>query len=172
MTITADPFSGPATTTDDPFGTPSGAGGGYPRVAELIGRLLILEPVKMEIKNGDYGPQERWEADTTVFDADGSANTYTRMFWSQKPIAEELRKAQKGGRPVLGVLTCVPAQDGKKKYSTSEELLADPMMKLWVEGGGHGRAPVGMAWVLKPASDAQKARAITWWNTERLVSPF
>lgn len=171
MTEAIDPFApAAANVSDDPFSDPSR--GSYPKVGELLHKLLVMLPVKMELvpdKNNPGKMTERWSIDTTVISEDGTAETYDSMYWSQTGIALAAAKAKKDGRPVLGTLHLFPVLATKKNYSTETELLQDEDIQRWIARGA-GLPPMPVAWALEPATDAQRKLAINWWNQNK--SPF
>lgn len=170
--MTVDPFAQAAAEIDDnPFSDPT-RGGDYPKLGELLHKLLILVPVLFEkdVPNKETGEKkDRWSLDTIVISSDGSAETYDSMYWSQKGIMTAAHKAHKNGRPVLGTLHMFPVMGTEKKLPTEEALLGDDAIKSWL-ARGEGMPPYKIAWGLEPATDAQKALAIKWWNDNK--TPF
>lgn len=137
----AQPFTAPATGSDDPFSAPAPQRPRGPRLREMHGRLLLIMPTKVETvpnkKSQTPGAtQERMTADVVVLD--GGAITYggrpealppvphtttsnvplktEAMFISAVGLVSQCRDAlavrQKGGRGmVLGRLTVGEARD-------------------------------------------------------------
>lgn len=169
--MTTDPFAQTGTATaDDPFGDPTR--GKYPKVAELLHKLLVLRPVKVEQvqRPNSKDMQDRWSVDTYVFEEDGTVTEYDAMYWSQTGIASAMAKAAKSGKPVIGTLHLFPAQNTKKTYSTEDQLLQDEAVKFWLGRGGVGLPPTPVAWGLEPATPEQRQRAATWWMAQQ--NPF
>lgn len=174
-TMSTDPFAAPATGGDqpNPFGIPT-RNSSRPKPAHLLGKLLIMEPIKVERVYSEKAKKEvdRWHVDTFVVNDDGTVDSHPALWWQQGPIGEQMRQAQKEGKPRLGVLKLVPAQGAEKKY-TEDSLMQDEAMQLWLrrslEGDG-GPMPITCAWVLKQASEEQTKRAIAWWLKEK--NPF
>lgn len=172
-----DPFSPQApanqaggTDDDDTFTTPGG--GSYPKVGELLHKLLILVPVKVEPvpdRNNPGKMQERWSADTTVIETDGRAETFDSMYWSHKSIASALVKAQRDRKPVLGTLHLFPVLASKKHYANEPELLASEDIQRWL-AKGTGLPPTPVAWALEPATPDELKLALAWWRANK--NPF
>ncbi len=171
--MTVDPFApvnDTASNSGDPFADPSR--GSFPKVGELLHKLLVMTPVKVEQvpdKNNPGKMQDRWSIDTTVIHEDGSFDTYDSMYWSQKSIAEAARKAQKEGRPLLGTLHVFPVMASKSRFANEAELLADEDIQRWISRGV-GNPPTQVAWALEPANSEERTKAIKWWNEN--VNPF
>lgn len=165
-----DPNAGADADDDETFGTPTR--GAYPKVGELLHKLLILIPVKVEQvpdQNNAGKLQERWSIDTIVVDPDGTAVEYDSMYWSHKSIAAAAAKAMKDKRPMLGTLHLFPVMATKKRYATETELLTDQDIVRWIERGS-GLPPTPVAWALEPATVAEKAVALKWWRENK--NPF
>lgn len=148
------------TSTEDVFGTPT-SGGAYPKMDDLEGKLLLCRPSKIETVPGyqGKGTTERVTADVTVFDTDGSAETFDDMYLSQAGIVPSMRKALKPGNPpfVLGVVRKFPSKTAKKDgIDTTEKLEA--ALTEWLKKGGKGEKPQ-FAWGLDQPDDEQKNTA-------------
>ena len=169
--MSTDPFAANTATADDPFGEVS-RGGKFPKPAELLGKLMIMSPVKVEQvqRPNSKDMQDRWSVDTYVFNEDGTVDEYESMYWSQTSIADAMRKAKKTGKPVVGTLHLVPAQSSKKNYADEAALLQDEGIQFWLKRGGSGLPPTPVAWVLEPATAEQRAKAATWYLAQR--NPF
>lgn len=159
--MTTDPFAATGTTAteDDPFGTVERSR--FPKPGALIGKLLVMSPVKVEKVPGKQGGLvDRWSVDTLVVNEDGTYEAYDAMYWSQKGIATAMSKAAQNRRPVAATLHLYPAQDTTKKYTTEDQLLADEAIQFWLGRGGAGMPPMSVAWGLEQATDEEKPRAI------------
>lgn len=155
------------TETDDLFGRPSS--GTFPKVEELDGKLLLIKPEKIETvpnrfyKEGGSAPREvdRATADVTVFEDDGTEQTYNSMYLSQTVLLNACRNALKpGSKPmVLGRLAKAATKDTREslKIGATPEEYTEARTK-WLKGGGKGAEPKGV-WILSDFSDADAARA-------------
>jgi len=147
-------------TTPDLFAAPTG-GGAYPKMDELEGRLVLLNPSKIETVPGyqGKGTQERATADCTVFEDDGSFETYDDMYFSQAGIVPSLRKALKpGNKPfVLGRVQMFPSKSTKEKGIDTPEKLQTALSE-WARKGGKGDKPQ-FAWGLAEFSEQDAAHA-------------
>lgn len=170
--MTVDPFaSAAATATDDPFINPT-RGGNFPKVGELLHKLLVMVPVevtKVPDKNDPSKLKDRWSINTTVIEEDGTVDTYEEMFWNQTSICKAAAKAFREKRPMLGTLHIFPVHATLKKYTSEAELLQDEAIKFWLSRN-EGLPPTPVAWALEPATDSQRKVAIAWWNEN--MNPF
>jgi hypothetical protein len=140
------------------------SGGSYPKVEDLEGKLVLVRPSKTEKKDGKYGVQDRVTADVTVFDDDGSTETYSDMYLSQKGMVPALHRALNGqAKPfILGRVAMVPTKNTKD--AKGEPITDTPALKKaleeWARKGGRGEKPP-FAWIFGPfeEGDADKARA-------------
>ena len=165
MTQAVDPFAQSdgsvsinpnAGTADDPFAQPTG-GGEYPKPINLLGALLLITPVKIEEVADKFSDKagatvKRLSADTTVLTGDRAGETFSEMFWSQKPIVAAAETAMRNGvSAILGTLRRVPIGQDKKenKYPTLEAF--EEALENWRPSMG---APIRSAWVLERFTDA------------------
>lgn len=148
------------TDTMDLFAAPT-SGGAYPKMDELEGKLILCRPSKIETVTGyqGKGTQERATADVTVFEEDGTYETFDDMYLSQAGIVPSLRKALKpGNKPfVLGRVQMFPSKSTKEKgIDTSEKL--QTALSEWARKGGKGDKPQ-FAWGLAEFTEADAAHA-------------
>jgi hypothetical protein len=155
---------GRETMTDTDLFEQARSGGSYPKVEDLEGKLVLVRPSKTEEVDGKFGKQDRVTADVTVFEDDGSAETYSDMYLSQRGMVPSLKRALNGqAKPfILGRVAMVPVKDTKGldgKPITDTETLKTALSE-WARKGGRGEKP-RFAWVFGPfeEGDADKARA-------------
>lgn len=119
--MASDPFAqneGNEFDAEDPFGQPAG-GGNYPKAEELNGCLIMLTPVKVEEVQKYRGKpgemSERLSADTFVIDGERAGEEFDSMYWSQLPIVNAAKSAQrKGVKAILGRLRRFPISEDVK----------------------------------------------------------
>jgi hypothetical protein len=151
-TAKKDPFANAANAegngqpAKDPFGQPAG-GGGFPKVADLLGCLLLIKPIKVE-EVPDYQDRTKMRdqltADVTVIDGppakeftdrgqtppDVSAyvgKTYNSMWLNNKTLISAGEAALRDGTPsILGRLWRFPQTSEVKagKYTDRHDLEA------------------------------------------------
>lgn len=156
------------TFEDDLFAAPSS--GSYPKVDELEGKLLLIRPSEIETvrnrfdKDGSKPTVERATADVTVFEDDGTEETYNDMYLSQTVLLNACKGALKPGRKpmVLGRLVKVATKDTaeKLKIDSSDPDAFATAREKWLRQGGKGTEPRHV-WILQAftSEDAAKARA-------------
>jgi hypothetical protein len=152
-------------TDEDLFARPSS--GTFPKVEELDGKLLLIKPTAVETvrnrfdKDGSKPTVERATADVTVFEDDGTEETFTDMYLSQIVLLNACKAALKPGRKpmVLGRLVRVPTKDTitSLKIDDTPEAYSAAREK-WLKAGGKGAEPRGV-WVLHDFSDEDASRA-------------
>lgn len=151
----------------DPFAQPSI--GSFPKVEDLEGKLLLIEPEKIErvrnrfAKPDDPDPmQDRATADVTVFEEDGTWETHQSMYLSQAVLLGACRSALKPGNPpmILARLVKLATKASREalKIDDTPEAFAAARSE-WLKKGGKGTEPKHV-WVLQPHNedDAVKAR--------------
>lgn len=149
----------------DPFAQPSS--GSFPKVEDLDGKLLLIRPTEIETvrnrfdKDGSKPTIERATADVTVFEDDGTEETFSDMYLSQVVLLNACKSALKPGRKpmVLGRLVRVPTKEtitSLKIDDTPEAYTA--AREKWLKAGGKGTEPRGV-WVLHPFDETDAARA-------------
>lgn len=164
-TATADPFAGGATATDDPFNQPTG-GGNFPKLEDLEGYLLMIEPKAItpvvdkfhKPKDGEtQRMKDRVTCNVVVFQADGSRQTFRGMYISQAGLVPQLQQILTDANPnrpfVLGVLGMLPNKQSKLDGIDTREKLKAAIEK-WVRSSGKGNKP-GYFWGLDQFTDAQ-----------------
>lgn len=152
----------------DIFGS-GGGGGSYPKVADLEGKLVLLKPSKIEVipKPERFNPQpgetqERATADCTVFEDDGTWETYDNMYFSQTGLVNPCKKALKpGAKPfVLGRVGKVPSKPGKLEgFDTTEKI--EKALKEHYRTNGKAPKP-SYAWGLNEFSEADGQLALKY----------
>lgn len=171
MTQAVDPFAQSdgsistnpnATPAGDPFDQPTG-GGEYPKPINLLGALLLISPVKIDEVADKFSDKpgatvKRLSADTVVLTGDRAGESFSEMFWSQKPIVAAAETAMRNGvSAILGTLRRVPIGQDKKenKYPTLEDF--ETALENWRPSMG---APIRSAWILErfTEEDAKIAR--------------
>jgi len=163
-TITTDPFA--AGTEDDPFNRPN-AGGGFPKLEDLEGQLLLIKPLAIKAVPDRFAPadsprlKDRATCDVTVFQEDGTHRTFRSMYISQAGLLPQLAQILEDANPnkpfVLGVLGMLPNKDAKSKgIDTREKLKAG--LDAWVKRGGKGDKP-GYFWGLDAFTPEQANQA-------------
>jgi hypothetical protein len=168
-TATADPFAA-GTTTEDPFNQPSG-GGTFPKFEELEDKLVLIRPRLVQtVPDRFHRPKageaqrtvERATCDVTVFEADGTHQTYRGMYISQTGIVPQLQQILDDNNPnrpfVLGVVGMLPNKDSKESKGILTREALKTAIAEWVRKGGKGDKP-GYFWGLDPFTDAQAAIA-------------
>src|SRR5688500_17073550 len=125
---------------DDLFGAPTG-GGNYPAIEELEGKLVLIRPSEIKTVPGyqGNGVVDRATADVTVFEDDGSQETFDDMYLNSAGIVPSCRKALKpGAKPyVLGRITRYPSKASKAKgINTPEEI--SKAIEDWFKKGAKG----------------------------------
>lgn len=124
-----DPF---ASTTDDPFATPSTE---FVTIDDVDGRLIVAIPLRMEQKAGksDGKPYDVIVADVIVVDGPTTDKipavpfTIPEMHLSAGMVVGQLRQYVGKGRPVLGRVNSKPSRINKalKAYALSDPDQAD-----------------------------------------------
>lgn len=158
--ISTNPNAAPA---GDPFDQPAG-GGEYPKPINLLGALLLITPVKIDTVADKFNTAvpnattKRLSADTVVLTGDRAGESFSEMFWSQKPIVAAAETAMRNGvAAILGTLRRVPIGQDKKenKYPTLEAF--EEALENWRPSHG---APIRSAWILErfTEEDAKIAR--------------
>jgi hypothetical protein len=132
----------------------------YPRPKDLIGQLIMLEPLKLEDRPGhnNVGTQETLSANTTVF---GGIHTgeYPAMFWTASSIKNRSRPlidSGKGGR-IAGRLTRVASKKLAGKYPTPDTLEAAIAAAA---AQGIDFPPTNYVWQLSPMLPGDRERVI------------
>jgi hypothetical protein len=162
--MSSDPFAQPsgniATATIDPFGQPTGGGGGYPKPIDLLDTLLLITPIKVEVERNQYNPEgvKTLHADVVILDGPRVGEEYNDMWWNQTSVVKAAEAAMRAQVPsVLGRLRRFPMNEDKKagKYATAEDI--EKAFVTWKPG----MANVRFAWALDKFTedDARKARA-------------
>lgn len=161
---------------EDLFDRPSS--GSFPKVEELENKLLLIKPEKIEtVRNKfakspeDKQTQERATADVTVFEDDGTHQTYNEMFLSQTVLLNACKGALKPGRKpmVVGRLVKVATKDSREKLKigeTAEDFAA--ARTAWLKGGGKGPEPKHV-WILQDFTDEDKATVVRYLESK---APF
>ena len=176
-----DPFaaaqvsaSGGATGTaivEDPFGMkPSDIKSDFPKMEDFDGRLLVIQPTKLERdlpnklgKPGDT--QDRITADVTAIDLDSPTKSATvaDMYISQAGMVGQLKGLVQTRGMLLGVLRKHRAKNTPEGYNTPDEI--DKMLADWVAGGARGSKPM-FAWKLSDPTPEQHAKALEWYRSK------
>lgn len=153
------------------------AAGGYPKVEELEGKLLLIKPEKIETvrnqfdKDGSKPTVERATADVTVFEDDGTHETHNDMYLSQAVLLKACQGALKPGRKpmVVGRLVKVATKESRDKLKIGEtpEDFATAR-SAWLKGGGKGPEPKHV-WILQDFTDEDKALIVKYLESQ---SPF
>jgi hypothetical protein len=161
----------------DPFGQPAG-GGGFPKVADLFGCLLLIKPIKVE-SVPDYQDRTKMRdqltADVTVIDGPPEpyagtepnpyvGKTYNNMWLNNKTLVTAGEAALRDGTPaILGRLWRFPQTSEVKagKYTDRHDLEAKEaeIQANW-RPGMPAPEPPKIAWGLEKYTDeeAQMAR--------------
>lgn len=146
------------TPENDPFGRPTS--GGRPKLEELEGHLLLIQPTKLDLKvKGKYGEQDRITADVAVLDAEGGVDEIDALFISTKGLVPMLSRCLKpGNRPsVLGTLEKYPTKEyydaAEKKGEGDPVKGINAMLEEWAKKGAKGEKPQ-FFWNLADYSDA------------------
>ena len=161
---------------EEMFDRPSS--GTYPKVEELENKLLLIKPSEVKTVPNKFakGPDdkqytERATADVTVFEDDGTHETYNDMFLSQTVLLNACKGALKPGRKpmVVGRLEKVATKDSRDKLKIGETAadFAEAREK-WLKGGGKGPEPKHV-WILRDFDDADKATVVKYLSDQ---SPF
>lgn len=160
-----------STTADDIFGN-AGGGGTYPKLEEFDGKLICIEPeiIEQVDKPAHFGGkpgemQDRLTADVTVFEDDGSWETYSSMYLSQKALVNAGRKHLKPGakRFILGRVAKVPSQIGKAqagKFDSTEKIEAG--LAEFFRKNGKGVEKPNFAWGLNNHTEEDKSTALKY----------
>lgn len=176
--MTTDPFAAVSagangsTATADPFGQkPSEIKtSDFPTMDDLNGRLLVIQPSKLETglpnplgKPGDT--RDRITADVTVIDTDSPEKSVTHrdMYLSQGSLIGQTKNLIETRGMLLGVLRRHRAKNTPEGFNTPDEV--DKMITDWVAGGARGSKPM-FAWKLADFSEAEKASALTWYRSK------
>lgn len=116
-----DPFatSAPDEPAGDEFGQPA-TGGKYPKLADLIGELLLIAPVKIEsvpkYKGQPGEMSDRLTADVIILTGERAGEEYTGMWIGNTPIVESARAHLRTGQKMsLGRIRRFPQSDDTKK---------------------------------------------------------
>jgi hypothetical protein len=128
----------PVDETADPFGEPGSSGGGkFPSMAQLKGRLLLVEPHTLtKGVDGKFGPQDRMTSNvhvldgpdiTEVLDKDNDVSFTPDEPWttpflledlyvSQRGLVNQLKDAYKAETKVLGRLNRLKLENGNTMF--------------------------------------------------------
>lgn len=156
---------------DDPFGrAPSG---NFPKVDELEGQLLLIEPSKIESvpRKAEFGGgmADRATADVTVFGPDG-VEEYSDMYLSQTVLVNACRQGLKpGGKATLGRLEKVATKASRDALKIGESAADFAAAHTeWLRKGGKGVQPKHV-FILSDydEDDAARVREFLAERTER-----
>ncbi len=152
-----------STEINDPFGAAK-SGGTYPKADELVGKLIMLTPSKVETIPDRFNPgstTERATADTVVFEDDGTTEKFSDMYWSQGVVVGALKNALKPGEKpmVLGRLVKVATKATREALKIEDTPEAFEAARAdWLKKGGRGTEPKHV-WLLAKFSDEDASRA-------------
>ncbi len=152
-----------ANPSDDLFGRPTR--GAYPKLEELDGKLVLIQPSKVETVPGykNVGTTERITADVTVIDEDdpASSETISDMYLSQRGLVPMLKRCLKpGNKPfVLGRVAMSPTKDYKDDAEKAGGMAA--LLESWAKKGGKGEKPQ-FFWDLTDFTDEEANAARAW----------
>ncbi len=154
-------------TAPSPFDRPSARK--FPKLDDLEGMLLILEPSKIEsVQQSPQfggGMRDRATTDVTVFGPDGT-EVFEDMYLSQDALVSACRQSLKhGGRPQLGRLTKVASKatrDALNIGKTPEDYKA--AWDAWYAKKGKGGPEPKFAWIMVEATEEDEAMAIAYWT--------
>jgi hypothetical protein len=148
---------------NDPF-TGSRGGGGFPKVEELQGLLVLIRPTALERVADRFNEgqmKDRITADVVVFEEDGTQSTYEDMYFSQAGIVPTCKKVLKANNPnapfALGRIGRGPTKDSVAKGIDTPEKL-EKAIQEWVARGGKGKQP-NYWWGLLPLAEEDAALA-------------
>lgn len=142
-------------TDGDLFGRPTR--GAFPKLEELEGRLVLIQPSKCETVPGykNVGTQERITADVVVLDGEGAPERFDDMYLSQKGLVPMLKRCLKPGAAHPFVLGRVEMAATKDYVDAAEK--AGGIKKLleeWARKGAKGEKPQ-FFWNLADFTDAE-----------------
>lgn len=151
------------------------AGGTYPKVEELEGKLLLIKPSLVETVRNQFAktPEdkqtvERATADVTVFEDDGTEQTYSDMFLSQQVLLNACKGALKPGRKpmVVGRLVKVATKESREKLKIgdSAEDFANART-AWLKGGGKGPEPKHV-WILQDFTEEDENTVVKFLQSQ------
>lgn len=177
-----DPFAQAATAESngapaaDPFGQPA-TGGNFPKLADLLGCLLMLTPSKIEEVPDNFNKgQTTNRLTTTVLVCDGPpldqyteagvappsedsyakwvGKSYPRMWINSSPIVKAAEVAmEENTKAILGRLWRFPVSDDKEKYADRWEL--EQALLNWRPG----QSQIRYAWSLERYTDEEATLA-------------
>ena len=185
--MTSDPFAAAAASTttsapapvsppvggvvDDPFSTkPSEVKSDFPKLDDMDGELLVVQPTSME--RGIPDPfnagktRDRITADVTVIDQSNPAvsETIKDMYLSQGALIGQLKNLVETRGMLLGVLRKHRSKLTPDGFNTPDEI--DKMLRDWVTGGARGNKP-SFSWKLQDFTPAQKEQAMAWYRSKQ-----
>lgn len=166
-------------------------GGFYPDLEDLLGRLVLIRPLKIEriaqkeeyVKKGSDGMVDRGSCDLVVLDGeplptkdkDGNpgpaleipADLAGKQFFQTK-IVDKIRGALRDGIPVLlGRIVRVPQWPDVKagRYEDGDYRAIEAAIAAWLAGGARGEKPKS-AWSLANHTPEEEAIALAWMNEQ------
>jgi hypothetical protein len=166
-----DPFAsasasaaGNATAATDPFGQkPSEVKtSDYPSIEELYGKLIVIQPSKLERglpnKFDSEKPRDRLTADVTVINVDNpkASETYRDMYFSQGAIIGQTKNLIDTKGMLLGTLRRHRAPQTPDGINTPDE----------VEAGLAKNPRMSFAWKLSDFTEDEKAKALEWYRSK------
>lgn len=174
-----DPFAsasasaaGTATATADPFGQkPSEIKtSSYPGMDDLNGKLLVIQPTKLERVPDTFSKEagamkDRISADVTVIDVENpkKSETYTDMYISQGALVGQVKSLIATKGMLLGTLRRHRAKNTPDGYNTPDEV--DKMISEWIAAGAPGAKPQ-FAWKLADFTETEKSVALEWYRSK------
>lgn len=165
--------AGSTTLVDDPFSIkPSEIKtADYPALDDLDGRILVIQPTKLEkdLPNnlGKAGEtRDRITADVTVIDPQNpeGSKTYEDMYLSQGWLIGQLKGLVATRGMLLGILRKNRAKTTPEGFNTPDEI--DKMISDWVAAGARGNKPM-FAWKMMDPSEADRQLALRWYRSRQ-----
>lgn len=181
-----DPFAsasasaaGTATATADPFGQkPSEIKtSSYPGMDDLNGKLLVIQPTKLERVPDTFSKEagamkDRISADVTVIDVENpkKSETYTDMYISQGALVGQVKSLIATKGMLLGTLRRHRAKNTPDTTVTTLTPVNDPdsvdkMISEWIAAGAPGAKPQ-FAWKLADFTETEKSVALEWYRSK------
>jgi len=175
-----DPFASASAgaASSDPFGNkPSEIKtSDFPKMDELSGKLLVIQPTKLERvinrfgKEGDM--QDRVTADVTVIDVENpkASKTHVDMYLSQGALVGQVKGFIPTKGMLLGTLRRHPAKGTPDATPKTQTPITGPdsvdlLIQEWLGLGAPGSKPQ-FAWKLADFTATEKDVALEWFRAK------
>jgi hypothetical protein len=175
-----DPFAKASSTpgAGDPFGQkPSEVKtSSFPKMDELNGKLLVIQPTKLERVPNRFGKegdmQDRVTADVTVINEANprASETHRDMYLSQGALVGQVKGFIETRGLLLGRMRRHVAKGTPDATVTSRTTINSPdtvdlMIQEWVAAGAPGTKPQ-FSWKLADFTEAEKDLALAWYRSK------